>query len=86
MSQVKLTRSRSKTSPSSGGSGPELLTLNEVMERLKIGRTTLRFLIDRDPDFVTIKLGERRLMSVAALEAFVKVKEEKARGERPAAA
>lgn len=60
--------------------------MNEVMERLSVGRTTLRFLIDRDPDFVTIKLGERRLMSVSALEAFVTAKEEKAKEQRPTAA
>lgn len=59
--------------------------MNEVMDRLKIGRTTLRFLIDQDPDFVTIKLGERRLMSVSALESFIASKEEKAKEARPAA-
>lgn len=60
--------------------------MNEVMDRLKIGRTTLRFLIDRDPDFVTIKLGERRLMSVSALESFIASKEEEAKEARPVAA
>lgn len=60
--------------------------MNDVMDRLKIGRTTLRFLIDQDPDFVTIKLGERRLMSVSALESFIASKEEKAKEARPAAA
>lgn len=63
-----------------------LLSMNEVMQRLKIGRTVLRQLINEDLDFVTIKLGERRLMSVSALESFVAGKEREARGERQPAA
>ena len=56
--------------------------MQEVMKRLKIGRTTLYHLIDEDPDFVTVKLGERRLMSVTALQEFIAAKEAEARGER----
>jgi excisionase family DNA binding protein len=53
----------------------ELLTMREVQKRLKVGRTTLRYLIDQDRDFRTVKLGHRRLMSVDALDRFVKAKE-----------
>lgn len=76
MSQAKLARRPKEIPPET----PELLSMNDVMERLKIGRTTLRFLINQDPDFVTLKLGERRLMSVAALESFVAKKERETSG------
>ncbi len=59
----------------------QLLTLKEVQKRLQIGRTTLRYLIDEDTDFVTVKLGYRRLMSEDALDAFIRAKE----GQRPQA-
>ena len=62
----------------------EILTLAEVAERLRIGRRTLRYLIDRDADFVTVKLGRRRLMTRTALDAFVRAKEHASRpGRRP---
>lgn len=77
MPQAKVTGS-SPTAPPP----PELLSMQEVMKRLKIGRTTLYALIDEDPDFVTVKLGERRLMSVTALQEFIAAKEAEARGER----
>lgn len=75
MSQAKLTRNEDEKSRQL----PALLSMNEVMERLNIGRTTLRTLIDRDEDFVTVKIGYRRLMSTSALEAFVAAKEAEAR-------
>ena len=59
-----------------------LLTMNEVMERLRIGRRTMRYLIDRDPDFVTCKLGHRRLMTPHALDAFIRAKEHASRPMR----
>lgn len=77
MPQAKVTGSSPTTPPP-----PELLSMQEVMKRLKIGRTTLYHLIDEDPDFVTVKLGERRLMSVTALQEFIAAKEAEARGER----
>lgn len=52
-----------------------LLTMKDVQERLGIGRTTLRYLINEDKDFLTVKLGFRRLMSPDALERFVRAKE-----------
>lgn len=57
-----------------------MLTLNEVQERLRIGRRALRHLIDHDEDFVTIKLGHRRVMREQAFEEFVQAKE---RASRP---
>lgn len=59
-----------------------LLTMNEVMDRLRVGRRTMRHLIDRDPDFVTCKLGHRRLMTPAALDAFVRAKEHASRPQK----
>jgi len=56
-----------------------LLTMEEVAERLRVGRRTMRYLIDRDPDFVTCKLGHRRLMTPRALDAFVRAKEHASR-------
>lgn len=53
----------------------QLLTLNEVKERLRVGKTTLKRLINEDPDFITIKMGHRRLMREEALEKFLKAKE-----------
>ena len=84
MSQAKAARTRKEPVVGSE-SVPELLSMNEVMERLKIGRTTLRFLINQDPDFVTLKLGERRLMSVSALESFVAMKERETSGGKAVA-
>lgn len=49
----------------------ELLTLNEVKERLRIGKTALRRLINDDPDFKTLKLGHRRVVAAKDLEAYV---------------
>jgi len=56
-----------------------LLTMEEVSERLRVGRRTMRHLIDRDPDFITCKLGHRRLMTPHALDAFVRAKEHASR-------
>ena len=59
-----------------------LLTMNEVMERLSVGRRTMRHLIDRDADFVTLKLGHRRLMTLASLDAFIRAKEHASRPKK----
>lgn len=56
------------------------------MQRLKIGRTIFQQLVNEDPTFVTVKLGERRLMSVSALEEFVAAKEKEAKERRPVVA
>jgi len=56
-----------------------LLTMEEVADRLRVGRRTMRYLIDRDPDFITCKLGHRRLMTPHALDAFVRAKEHASR-------
>ena len=56
-----------------------LLTMDEVMERLGVGRKTMRYLIDRDPDFATVKIGHRRKMTPAALDAFIRAKEHASR-------
>lgn len=57
-----------------------MLTLNEVRDRLRIGRRELRHLIDHDEDFVTIKLGHRRVMREKAFLDFIEAKE---RASRP---
>lgn len=56
-----------------------LLTLNETKERLNIGRTALRRLINEDPDFKTLKLGHRRVIAEADLEAFIEKKRAEAK-------
>lgn len=53
-----------------------LLTLNEVQERLRVSRHTLRQYINTDPDFRTVKLRRRRLMTEEALSEFIKSKEQ----------
>lgn len=53
----------------------KILTLNETMERLRIGRTALRRLINKDPDFKTLKLGHRRVISERALNEYIRKKE-----------
>lgn len=54
----------------------KLLTLEEVQERLRLSRPTVRKLINTDPDFRTVKLGKRRLMTEEALHEYVLSKEE----------
>jgi excisionase family DNA binding protein len=54
-----------------------LLTLEEVQERLRIGRMAVRRLINEDPNFRTVKLGRRRLMTETALVEYVRSREEK---------
>lgn len=58
-----------------------LLTLQEVQERLRISKQTLRKYINEDPDLTTIKLGKRRLVAEDALESFIKSKEQVLPGE-----
>lgn len=53
----------------------QMLTLKEVQERLRIGRSTLRTIINTDSDFRTMKVGHRRLMSEAALARYIEAKE-----------
>lgn len=57
----------------------QVLTLQEVQERLRIGRRAMRFLIDRDEDFVTMKLGARRVMTERAFNDFIAAKEHESR-------
>lgn len=52
-----------------------MLTMKEVQERLRVGRTTMRKLINEDPAFRTVKLGERRLMTESAYKKFIEEKE-----------
>jgi excisionase family DNA binding protein len=54
-----------------------LLTLEEVQERLRIGRMAVRRLINEDPNFRTVKLGRRRLMTEQALAEYVQSREER---------
>ena len=54
-----------------------LLTLEEVQERLRVGRMAVRRLINEDPDFRTVKLGRRRLMTEQALAEYVRSREER---------
>ena len=54
-----------------------LLTLEEVQDRLRIGRMAVRRLINEDPNFRTVKLGRRRLMTETALVEYVRSREEK---------
>lgn len=56
-----------------------MLTMSEVRGRLRVGRTAMRYLIDRDPDFVTVKLGHRRLMRADAFDRFIREKERQSR-------
>lgn len=48
-----------------------LMTMQEVQERLNVGRTTVKRLIREDPDFRTLKIGKRRMMTPPAFEAFL---------------
>lgn len=57
----------------------EYLSMKEVMKTLNVGRSTLRYLINEDTDFITVKLKERRLMSRAALAKFIEAKDAQAR-------
>lgn len=52
-----------------------ILTLKEVQERLRIGRTALKRLINKDPDFKSLKLGHRRVVSERALQEYIRAKE-----------
>lgn len=54
-----------------------LLTLEEVQERLRVGRMAVRRLINEDPDFRTVKLGRRRLMTEQALAEYIVSREER---------
>jgi len=54
---------------------PDILTLQEVQKRLRIGKTAMRRLINEEPDFKTIKLGHRRVMRAHALEEFLNKRE-----------
>lgn len=54
----------------------QMLTLKEVQEKLRIGKTALKTLINEDPDFITIKMGHRRLMRSESLERYLAAKEE----------
>lgn len=51
-----------------------ILTLKETQQRLRIGKTALRRLINQDPDFKTLKLGHRRVVAEQDLEAFIQKK------------
>lgn len=55
----------------------KILTLNEVRDRLRIGKWQLRRLINEDPGFKTIKLGHRRVMREKALEDYLRQHEGK---------
>jgi hypothetical protein len=56
------------------GGQVEVLTLQEVQDTLRIGRRAMRQLIDTDEDFVTLKLGHRRVMTKRHLEEFIQAK------------
>jgi predicted DNA-binding transcriptional regulator AlpA len=58
-----------------------LLTMPEVQETLRISRSTLRELINKDPSFRTVKLARRRLMSAAALSEYVRSREQSLPGQ-----
>ena len=51
-----------------------LMTMQEVQERLNVGRTTVKRLIREDPDFRTLRIGKRRMMAPRAFEAFLSAK------------
>lgn len=52
-----------------------LLTMQEVEERLRCSKTIVRRLINEEPEFKTVRLGRRRLISERALDAFIRSKE-----------
>lgn len=58
-----------------------LMTMREVQNVLRISRTTLRDLINRDPSFKTVKLARRRLMSADALGEYLRSREQALPGE-----
>jgi hypothetical protein len=60
----------------------QLLTMREVQGRLRISEGTLRKLINTDPDFRTVKLRKRRLMSENALGEYIRAREEAYPGEK----
>ena len=47
------------------------MTMAEVQERLRLSRWTVQTLINTDPDFVTYKVGHRRLMAHADFDRFM---------------
>ena len=53
----------------------QILTRDEVMKRLRIGRTAFQRLVHEDPDFKTVKMGHRRVMRESALQRFLEAKE-----------
>jgi excisionase family DNA binding protein len=60
--------------------GDELLTVEETIQRLRIGRTTIHELVQRG-ELASIKIGRRRLFTETAIAAFIQRKlEEAARG------
>jgi len=52
-------------------SAPELMTVGEVAERLRIGRTRVHAFIG-DGSLRSLKIGSSRRVSVEALEEFVR--------------
>lgn len=56
----------------------ELLTIDEVAERLRLGRRTVERYIARG-DIRSAKAGRRRLVSIDELDRFVKAAERRGR-------
>lgn len=59
----------------------QLLTMPEVEKVLRISKHTLRRLINEDPAFRTVKLKRKRLMSEAALNDYIRSREETLPGQ-----
>ncbi len=59
----------------------DLLTVDETIRRLRVGRTTIHELVQRG-ELASIKIGRRRLFPETAVAAFIarKLREEAARG------
>lgn len=61
-------------------SSDDLLTVEETIQRLRVGRTTVHELVQRG-ELASIKIGRRRLFPETAVAAFIQRKlEEAARG------
>lgn len=56
----------------------ELLTIDEVAERLRVGKRTVeRFLADGD--LASVKIGRRRLIPAPELERYVRIAQRRGR-------
>lgn len=54
-----------------------LYSMKEVRARIGVSKNTLEGILRSDPDFKTIRIGRRRLMSDSALRTWIQAQEAK---------